>query len=138
MTKREQSIGCYEARFLNFHCHTNIESNRTAFSVLAYYAMPQNDCYLGASSNLEVSSDIYNGFGVSGSNIEYLFRLADFMREEVANETDDHLFEVDKIVRQKLGLCTNNVISWLELVKCRKFLHQLKRRSYHENAELVA
>ena len=46
---------------------------------------------------------IANAQGVNGHNVEYLLRLAEFMRTEAPEVRDRHLFELESIVVQLLG-----------------------------------
>ena len=137
LTTREQSLGCYDTQMLTFHSTSQRHNNNNKISVLVYYASPQNDCYRGYASDVEISSDIFLSSGVCGSNIEYLFRLADFMREEVPCEKDEHLHVLENLVRMRLGLSTKNIVSWLELIKCNQFLCKLRLLSEENSENLV-
>eukprot|EP00112_Aurelia_sp_Birch-Aquarium-sp1_P008750 Seg1972.11 transcript_id=Seg1972.11/GoldUCD/mRNA.D3Y31 product="Glutathione-specific gamma-glutamylcyclotransferase 1" protein_id=Seg1972.11/GoldUCD/D3Y31 len=142
LTTREQSLGCYGTQMLTFHStnqhhNNNSSSSNNTISVLVYYASPQNDCYRGYASDVEISSEIFLSSGVCGSNIEYLFRLADFMREEVPCEKDEHLYVLENLVRLRLGLSTKNIVSWLELIKCNQFLYKLRLLSEENSENLV-
>eukprot|EP00794_Sanderia_malayensis_P020607 gene20607-22640_t len=123
----------YEARFLEFHPQNATHESQAIMS-LVFYASPGNDNYLGAASCMEIATDIFFSCGVTGHNIEYLLRVADFMREEVVRcstttTTDEHLFSIEKFLRLKLGLCTKNIISWLELMKNTNFIDSLTSMS---------
>ena len=137
MTTREQSLGCYGTQMLTFHSANQHYNSNNNISVLVYYASPQNDCYRGYASDIEISSDIFLSSGVCGSNIEYLFRLADFMREEAPCEKDEHLYVLENLVRLRLGLSTKNIVSWLELIKCNQFLCKLRLLSEDNSENLV-
>ena len=46
--------------------------------------------------------------GDKGHNVEYVLKLAEWMRGNLPNVQDDHLFQIEKAVRQKIdefGLC---------------------------------
>lgn len=91
-------------------------------SAIIYYATPQNPNYTGEEEGDEkIAKVISSSFGVSGHNIEYLFRLADFMRERLPNETEPHLYTLDRLVRTKVGLCTRDPLSWKLLIQCERF-----------------
>ncbi len=103
---------------------------------MVFYATPANNLYLGQASASQICLDIFSGYGISGSNIEYLFRVADFMRSELSGIKDEHLFEIEKLVRNKLGLSSRNIASWIELVKSRSFFDVLSKLG-RENCENV-
>lgn len=48
----------------------------------------------------EIAKQILECEGSSGSNAEYLLRLADFMRDEIPEALDDHLFSLERLVRK--------------------------------------
>jgi len=125
LTKREQTLGGYRTEIVNFY-PKETGQGKIVISVLVYYADPENPYFLGGASYDDISNDILLSFGVRGSNIEYLLRLAEFMRKEVVGEKDNHLFAIEKTVRMKLNLCTKNTVSWLELLKNAQFLCTLR------------
>ena len=129
LTNREISLGGYEVQVTK--CHTLLGESHTSGDIFAlvYYAAPGNPCYRGCASYNEISTDILLSYGYCGSNIEYLFRLADFMRTEVRDEKDEHLYAVDNLVRLKMGICTKSMQTWMELIKCNKFLSKLAELS---------
>ena len=50
-------------------------------SALTYIAPPGNPNYLGPAPNVEIARQVRGSHGPSGSNLEYVVRLADFLRE---------------------------------------------------------
>lgn len=91
-------------------------------SAIIYYATPLNPNYTGEDEGEEkIAKIISSSFGVSGHNIEYLFRLADFMRERLPNESEPHLYTLDRLVRTKVGLCVREPLSWKLLIQCDRF-----------------
>lgn len=133
LTSREQALGGYQTRSVDFIPKEAYKRERS-ITVLVYYANPDNRYFLGGASYNDISTDMILSFGVSGSNVEYLLRLADFMRSEVAGEKDEHLFAIETCVRIKLNLCTKNIISWHELIKSRQFWSKI-RDLCQENSE---
>ena len=136
LRSREQTLGGYQTRIVDFNPKETYRREVT-IPVLVYYADPNNQYFLGGASYSEISTDILLSFGVNGSNIEYLLRLADFMRSEVTGEKDEHLFAIETSVRLKLNLCTKNIISWLELIKSSQFLSKLRDICRDNNENLL-
>ncbi len=61
---------------------------------LVYIATPDNEAFLGPASETEIARHIHASAGPSGSNSDYLLRLADSLRElELA---DAHVFEIER------------------------------------------
>ncbi|RMX36457.1 hypothetical protein pdam_00010032 [Pocillopora damicornis] len=63
----------------------------------------------------QIASQIAYAKGNSGLNVEYLVRLADFMREKVPDYDERHLFDLEKLVKKELGLSTDVYTSWTQL-----------------------
>lgn len=62
--------------------------------------MPENKHWLGAAPLPDIAKQILECHGQSGPNAEYLLRLADFMREEIPEALDEHLFSLERLVRK--------------------------------------
>lgn len=80
---------------------------------LLYIAVPENRHWLGAAPLPEIAKQILECEGSSGSNAEYLLRLADFMREEIPEALDDHLFSLERLVRKfaaDMKVCLNSLM----------------------------
>lgn len=106
LKQRECTLGGYVA--LNLKFFPRIASHDTLFSgesieVIAYVATDRNEHWLGESNLEHIAENIVNCRGPSGHNAEYLLRLAAFMREEIPNVTDEHLFELERLVLKLLG-----------------------------------
>ena len=61
---------------------------------LVYIASPDNAAYLGEASSEEIARHIFNASGPSGPNRDYVFLLADALRNH--NEQDAHVFEIEQ------------------------------------------
>lgn len=70
------------------------------FVVTMYFGAENNEHYVGPSSISNMAIQIFESSGVSGSNREYLFNLAESMREICAEALDDHLKDLEEAVRQ--------------------------------------
>ncbi|XP_071781418.1 glutathione-specific gamma-glutamylcyclotransferase 1-like [Centroberyx gerrardi] len=62
---------------------------------LAYIATSDNPIYLGPASDAEIAAQIAACRGNTGHNLEYLLRLAEFMRLSCPEVQDEHLFSIE-------------------------------------------
>lgn len=69
-------------------------------SILLYLATKENPSFAGENDSLEkIANQILGAAGESGRNVEYVFKLADAMRQLYPGEDDDHLFELERILK---------------------------------------
>ena len=118
---REQSIGCYDMKMLPVYSKDSAVFHGKPIPAIIYYATPHNPNFTGDEGEEKIAKIIATSHGVSGHNIEYLFRLVDFMRESLPNEVEPHLYTLDRLVRTKIGLCLRNPLSWRFLLQCDRF-----------------
>lgn len=101
LTKRECKLGGYKTCVVNFHPTPFLPATRAdKKDALLYIALPENKHWLGSAPLPDIAKQILECRGPSGSNVEYLPRLADFMREEIPEALDDHLFSLERLVRK--------------------------------------
>lgn len=67
---------------------------------LVYIGNPDNPAFLGDAPAQDIANQIFKSQGPSGHNTDYVFELADALRE--LDEFDEHVFEIDGLLR-KLG-----------------------------------
>ncbi|KAK4306316.1 hypothetical protein Pmani_021867 [Petrolisthes manimaculis] len=79
------------------------EGQQLPHPVLVFVGSSRPDLFLGPASLHQMALQITQSKGPSGTNVEYLLRLAQFMREEAPIAQDPHLFEVEGAVRQLLN-----------------------------------
>ncbi|XP_006786112.1 glutathione-specific gamma-glutamylcyclotransferase 1-like isoform X2 [Neolamprologus brichardi] len=72
---------------------------------LVYIATPDNPMYLGPASDVEIAAQIAICRGNTGRNIEYLVRLAEFMRHHCPEVADEHLFSIETAVLNIFSNC---------------------------------
>jgi len=65
---------------------------------LVYIATPANPNYLGPAPLDTIAAQVARARGPSGSNAEYVLRLADSLRELAFH--DEHVFELERLVRR--------------------------------------
>ncbi|EDS26261.1 conserved hypothetical protein [Culex quinquefasciatus] len=69
-------------------------------NILLYVATVDNPSFAGQSDSLEaIAGQILSAAGESGKNPEYVYKLAEAMRQLYPGEEDEHLFELERILR---------------------------------------
>lgn len=92
LNMREVVLGGYIIEKVEF-----IPKDKCQYPLLAlvYIATSDNPIYLGPASDLEIAAQIAICSGNTGHNIEYLVRLAEFMRLNCPEVEDEHLFSIE-------------------------------------------
>lgn len=104
LSTRECQLGGYRTYTVNFHPRSFQSSSSTdKKNALLYIAVPDNKHWLGPAPLPDIALQILECRGSSGPNAEYLLRLADFMRDEIPEALDDHLFSLERLVRKFAG-----------------------------------
>lgn len=125
LSTRECQLGGYRTYTVNFHPQPYLFGPSTSQSIekknaLLYIAVPENRHWLGAAPLPDIARQILECHGSSGSNAEYLLRLADFMRDEIPEALDDHLFSLERLVKKfaaDMKICLNSLMGVTEDVK---------------------
>lgn len=93
----------YERCLVQFHSLDAENVNETIENIVIYVATKDNESYAGHRNDLnDIANQIFEAHGPSGSNREYLYRLADAMRQLFPeNACDDHLFELEMMVKER-------------------------------------
>ncbi|XP_074517178.1 glutathione-specific gamma-glutamylcyclotransferase 1-like [Sebastes fasciatus] len=81
------------------------EKGQGALLALVYIATSDNPIYLGPASDKEIAAQIAICRGNSGPNIEYLVRLAEFMRLYCPEVEDEHLFSIEAALLNTFNDC---------------------------------
>ncbi|XP_017475155.1 PREDICTED: glutathione-specific gamma-glutamylcyclotransferase 1 isoform X1 [Rhagoletis zephyria] len=105
LKQRECTLGGYvilETKFFPRVASFDTPFSGEAVPVLVYVATSENCHWLGEDTHDNIAEQIVECRGPSGHNVEYLLRLADFMREEMPDVVDQHLFELEFLVLEKL------------------------------------
>jgi len=89
---------------INVHDNTSVPNS---ISMNIYIGTPDNPFWLGPCDNTAMAQQIYESIGPSGPNIEYLFELAEAMRELVPDVEDHHLYQLESEVRKLVENCSN-------------------------------
>lgn len=101
---REVLLGGYIITKLQFFPK---EKDQEPFLALVYIATSDNPMYLGPASDTDIANQITTCRGSSGHNIEYLVRLAEFMRLCCPEVEDEHLFSIEAAVLGIIKLCNH-------------------------------
>lgn len=122
LKQRESSIGGYTTIVTDFYPQTETsETSIPSFDTLVYIALPENRLFLGPSPMKQIAREIAFAKGICGYNVEYLAKLQAFMKIELPQVQDDHLNELEEIVKsilkkenpKRLNLFTDALKSWL-------------------------
>jgi glutathione-specific gamma-glutamylcyclotransferase len=103
-----------------------------AFPVILYIATEKNCYWLGEDHPETIAKQIVESSGPSGHNVEYLLRLAIFMREETPHADDEHLFTLEKLVRDELikrKMCIYTVMGTQQPARIQRDFHEAQRRA---------
>uniref|UniRef100_UPI00398F8327 glutathione-specific gamma-glutamylcyclotransferase 1-like n=1 Tax=Pristiophorus japonicus TaxID=55135 RepID=UPI00398F8327 len=90
---RERVLGGYVCKTLEFFPRGS-EPHASSL-VLVYIATAHNPLYLGPAKSADIARQIVGCRGHSGHNLEYLLRLAQFMRCTCPEVRDQHLFAIE-------------------------------------------
>ncbi|XP_077394977.1 glutathione-specific gamma-glutamylcyclotransferase 1-like [Festucalex cinctus] len=92
---RETVVGGYVTELVEFIPR---EKGEDAVHAVVYIATCDNPAYVGPASHQEIADRIAVCSGKTGHNVEYLLRLADFMRMCCPEVEDEHLFAIEAAV----------------------------------------
>ncbi|KAE8286992.1 Glutathione-specific gamma-glutamylcyclotransferase 1 [Larimichthys crocea] len=89
---RETVCGGYKTQMVDFFAE---DGSQPPVQALLYIATTDNPLYLGPASPEEIGTQIAICRGKTGHNLEYLLRLAEFMRKSCPQVEDSHLFSIE-------------------------------------------
>lgn len=82
--------------------HGNGENKKVIKNIVIYVATEDNDSFAGHRNDInDIVNQILEAHGPSGSNREYVYRLADAMRELFPHHYDDHLYDLEKLLKER-------------------------------------
>lgn len=107
LNQRECTLGGYVTKYTKFYprvASDEMELCGEAIPTLLYIATEANSLWLGDGPLPHIAKEIVESRGPSGHNVEYLLRLANFMRDELKGimVADEHLFQLETLVREEL------------------------------------
>lgn len=109
ITHLDQREGCgYDRKEVTFH---PTQTDREPFEIVVYLGNESNPQYAGTASLAEIAGEIATSVGATGLNTEYIFSLANVMRDVFPDVEDDHLFKLETEVRKLVGTTAGNVLT---------------------------
>jgi len=117
LNQREIHLGGYKSHITLFQPK---DSSLEPFPVLLYVAIPSNEHWLGPESLDKVAQQVVYSSGNSGHNVEYVLRLADWMREKLPDIEDDHLYTIESHIRRIISENNLCLKSMMQNERCRK------------------
>ena len=85
----------YDTHSLTFYPR---ENNRKEFQIMLYIGSPNHPNF-GPADESEIAQVIKDSIGPSGRNTEYLFKLANYVRKYIPEDQDNHLFQLERLVK---------------------------------------
>ena len=95
---RECALGGYQATMVPFEGR-DPNGCVTRRNVLVFRASPGNPYYMGPAPVEDMAHQILACMGRTGHNVQYVTRLADFIRKHIPQDQDSHLFDLDRHLR---------------------------------------
>ncbi|KAH3851959.1 glutathione-specific gamma-glutamylcyclotransferase 1-like [Dreissena polymorpha] len=92
LTQREVTLGGYDVVKTSFYPR---DGSRPV-EVEVFVATRKNRLFLGKASLKVMAMQIMSAAGCAGSNAEYIIKTAEFLRANIPEETDRHLFDLCK------------------------------------------
>ncbi|BES93183.1 ChaC-like protein [Nesidiocoris tenuis] len=90
----------YEKKTVTFYPTDDSIEDKTPFDLTVYIADPKNEWYREEPDMKTIAAEIAECRGMSGPNAEYLFKLADAVRQMTPQACDPHLFELEAEVKR--------------------------------------
>lgn len=87
----------YSKKTVTFHPNN---SEYLPFPLTLYVAVEENESYAGPAAIEDIAQQVVTSIGPSGSNKEYVYNLAEAMRQLAPNAEDEHLFALEKAVKE--------------------------------------
>lgn len=71
-------------------------------NAMVYIGTTDNEAYVGPAPAQDIAKQIHETYGPSGWNAEYLLNLAEALREISPHAKDDHIFELETLVKERI------------------------------------
>lgn len=97
----------YERHTIKFYPYDKANStlskdeSSAVYNIIIYVASKDNQSFAGHTALSDIVEQIYNACGQSGTNREYVYRLADAMRHFFPGQYDEHLYKIEEMLRER-------------------------------------
>uniref|UniRef100_A0A1B6D480 glutathione-specific gamma-glutamylcyclotransferase n=1 Tax=Clastoptera arizonana TaxID=38151 RepID=A0A1B6D480_9HEMI len=91
--------GGYEQVNLKFYPVDKLRSVMNSFDCITYFASERNQYFAGEADINTIARQVVQCSGISGTNKEYVYKLAESMRNIAPIVEDSHLFALEAAVR---------------------------------------
>lgn len=98
LNNRETQLGGYTTIVTNFYARGHSETDQP-INVLLYSATSENSLYMGPCDMNNMAEQIVKAKGFNGPNTDYVTKLADFVKQNIPEDKDHHLFLLDRLIR---------------------------------------
>lgn len=92
--------GGYVTKEVMFHPRKSSTAKNEPISLLLYIGTTDNPNFGGPLNEAEIANQIKVSKGPSGKNIDYLLNLAEFVRDNIPEDNDKHLFLLEHLVKK--------------------------------------
>lgn len=92
----------YVANTVMFHPE---DSDLKPFSLNIYIGSPDNSDFAGPAPLETISNVIVNSEGPSGKNIDYFLNLVNYIKTNLPQDKDEHLFQLETLVIKQMKKC---------------------------------
>lgn len=100
LEKRECTLGGYKTLMTTFQPE---DRTRDPFPVLLYIATESNQHWMGPAPAEAIAEQVVNCSGPAGHNVEYVLKLAEWLRDCMPKVTDSHLYDIEISLRRKIA-----------------------------------
>jgi len=101
LNKREVTLGGYATHITTFTPRESSSSSSMApFPVLLFVATPSNEHWLGQGPVDAIARQVVHSSGDAGHNVEYVLKIAMWMRHHLPEVRDDHLYLLERHIRE--------------------------------------
>jgi len=97
LNKREVTLGGYATHITTFT--PKVTSSMAPFPVLLFVATPSNEHWLGQGPLDQIARQVVHSSGDAGHNVEYVLKIALWMRHHLPEVGDDHLYLLEHHIR---------------------------------------
>lgn len=70
-------------------------------NIIIYVANKDNESFAGPTDICDIANQVFDAVGPSGTNREYVYRLADAMRSLFPGQNDQHLYQLESMLRER-------------------------------------